>query len=62
MTSKNTTVESYMNTWLKQMNYPEVAVSFTRNNSKTIVNFRQARFLLTEFDDEETPFYESPYK
>jgi len=60
MTSK-TTVEKFMNTWLMQKNYPEVAISLSRTTTGTIVRFRQARFLLSEYIKEEAPLFEFPY-
>ena len=56
-----TTAEQFMDKWLKQKNYPQVEVLLDRNATKTNVKFMQSRFLITEFEEEITPIFVSPY-
>jgi hypothetical protein len=54
--------KDYLERWVLQKNYPEVAVILSVVNGKTRVTFIQDRFLLTEIE-EENPFeIESPWK
>lgn len=41
------TPQEYMENWLLQINYPEVAVLMELENSVTRIKFRQSRFLLS---------------
>ena len=64
---KGESVKSFMDTWLLQINYPEVdAILFnTQTSLNSVVRFVQGRFLLTQLDeDNETPFDPpvSPFK
>jgi len=54
--------KDYLERWVLQKNYPEVAVLMSVVNGRTRVSFIQDRFLLTEIQ-EENPFeIESPWK
>ena len=44
------TTKSFMDTWILQKNYPEVAVLLGTSAGKSRVVFRQARYLVSEFD------------
>jgi len=56
------TAKEYLERWVLQKNYPEVAVIMNVVNGKTRVTFIQDRFLSTEIE-EENPFeIESPWK
>ena len=64
---KGESVKSFMDTWLLQINYPEVdAILFnTQTSLNSVVRFVQGRFLLNQLDeDNETPFDPpvSPFK
>jgi len=54
------TPQQYMENWLLQKNYPEVAVILESSQSKTRVRFRQQRFLLSTEEipgiPDESPF------
>lgn len=53
-----TTPEKYMNTWIKQKNYPFVKIDLARNAGQTTITFEQARYLLaqTNVSDEASPY------
>jgi aminopeptidase N len=59
-----TTPEKFMDTWLQQMNFPEVDVALNRNPSQdsTTFTFTQDRFLLSIHEQDQTPSYISPFK
>jgi hypothetical protein len=54
------TPQQYMENWLLQKNYPEVAVILESSSSKTRVRFRQQRFLLSPEEIPDIPD-ESPF-
>ena len=59
--SLGVTTKDYLERYLLQKNYPEVAVLIKRSDggAQATVNFIQDRFLLTEIDedyDEDSPF------
>lgn len=41
------TPQQYMENWLLEVNYPEVAVIMEEESGKTRIRFRQARFTLS---------------
>lgn len=43
----STTAEEFMNTWLKQKNYPLVTIELEQEENTTLVNFTQSRYLLS---------------
>lgn len=50
------TPQEYMENWLLEINYPEVAVIMEEDSGRTRIKFRQARFLLSpEGLDGESP-------
>lgn len=46
-------VKNLIEPWLKQKNYPEVAVLLENSNGQNRVKFIQDRFLLSEIDEDE---------
>ena len=57
------TTKQYMDTWLLQINYPEVAVVLNNTGAGSQVEFIQERYSVTEVD--ETWLFEpilSPFK
>lgn len=64
MEESKVTVQEYIDTWLLQINYPEVdvIVKSDQNTNKTVIEFVQNRYLLSIYDDEFANLYPSPYK
>ena len=52
----------FLERWVEQNNYPEVAVLFEEQNGKQLVKFKQARFLLTEVDEEDPTVVPNEWK
>ncbi len=54
----------FINTWIKQKNYPEIVVTLYVNKTKntTTVNFDQSRFLLSEYQIDDNQAFISPYE
>ena len=42
--------QQYMENWLLQINYPEVSIQMSINNSHSTVSFKQSRFVLNDVD------------
>jgi hypothetical protein len=63
MQAANVTAKAYMDTWLLQINYPEVAVILDNNGTNTKLTFKQERYTVTVIDEEYlfVPI-ESPFK
>jgi aminopeptidase N len=63
MQAANVTAKAYMDTWLLQINYPEVAVILDNNGTNTELTFKQERYTVTVIDEEYlfVPI-ESPFK
>ena len=51
--------KDYLNRWLLQKNYPEVAVILEGAGNRTRISFRQKRYVVTDLYDEG---YQSPFK
>ncbi|CAF0936439.1 unnamed protein product [Brachionus calyciflorus] len=56
-----TTTEDFVDRWLLQKNYPEIAVLIENQSEKTRVNFVQSRFLLSPIQEEDPDLITSPY-
>ncbi|RNA36671.1 endoplasmic reticulum aminopeptidase 2 isoform X2 [Brachionus plicatilis] len=56
-----TTTEDFVDRWILQQNYPEVAVLIENRSGRTRVNFVQARFLLSQIQEEDPDLITSPY-
>ena len=52
MQAANVTAKAYMDTWLLQINYPEVAVILDNNGTNTKLTFEQERYTVTVIDEE----------
>ncbi len=63
MQEAGVTVQQYMDTWLKQINYPVVDIVLKQNDNGATVEFYQNKFLLSIFNEEEifSPII-SPFK
>ena len=63
MQAANVTAKAYMDTWLLQINYPEVAIILNNNGTNTQLTFKQERYTVTVIDEEYlfVPI-ESPFK
>ena len=63
MQAAGVSAQDYMDTWLLQINYPEVAVVLNNTGNTTLLTFEQNRYTVTEID-EEYLFYplQSPFK
>ena len=48
MSNLNVTPQQYMENWLLQINYPQISIDLTLNNSQTYVSFKQSRFVLND--------------
>ena len=65
----STTAEEFMNTWLKQKNYPLVTIELEQQESTTVAKFTQSRYLLSmksdyliNSEDDTSPYkYQSSY-
>ena len=63
MLATGVTVQQYMENWLLQINYPEVAVILNNTGTNTELRLIQERYTVTEID--ETYLFEpnlSPFK
>ena len=48
----NVSAQAYMDTWLLQTNYPEVAVILDNSGKNTILTFEQQRYTVTVIDED----------
>jgi hypothetical protein len=63
MQAAGVTAQQYMDTWLKQINYPVVDIVLKQNQNGATVEFIQNRFSLSIYDEEELfPPIISPFK
>ena len=51
MVTAGVTTKQYMDTWLLQINYPEVAVILNNTATQSQVEFVQERYSVTEIDE-----------
>ena len=51
MQAAGVTPKQYMENWLLQINYPEVAVSLNNTGATTELTFKQDRYTVTDIDE-----------
>lgn len=52
MQAANVSAQAYMDTWLLQINYPEISINLNNNGTNSVVTFTQSRYTVTVIDEE----------
>ena len=52
MQAANVSAKAYMDTWLLQINYPEISINLNNTGASSVLTFTQSRYTVTTIDEE----------